>query len=269
MNNSDIAKMINRKEIDINNQSPFFGILYKGLLWELHNKISVRNIPVPHFIPNTGDETMALQLKGQNRAIEPGEVSNEDYIYTIIPRCAVSIKGIDIEKDQLSSPHACGNFQFQYDDVLGTYAAEVRRLPITANVDLEYVTDSFTDYLSLVQQIISKLTIINTFYISYMGMNIECSYEMPDSMEDENMVEFDEATTDDRRHKIDISLKISTNIPIYDAETVIPADRFYNPEAVNIEGEAVHGVSMGLYPKGQLTDEYPGEDPHAPYTDKL
>ena len=72
-------------EIDANNQSLFLSILIKGLIYNLNDKISVRGKYVPHYILNTGDDIMYLEVKGQDHSIEPLEVSNEDYIYTMVP----------------------------------------------------------------------------------------------------------------------------------------------------------------------------------------
>src|SRR5574344_641679 len=105
-------------EIDANNQSLFLSILIKGLIYNLNDKISVRGKYVPHYILNTGDDIMYLEVKGQDHSIEPLEVSNEDFIYSQIPRCMVQPTGINVQMDQLSNPYSHGRFEVEHNDMV-------------------------------------------------------------------------------------------------------------------------------------------------------
>ena len=108
-----MIERIRRGEIDINNQELFFSILLKGLLLSLEDEISIRNISVPHFIVHTGSDALYLEHKGYDISKEPTQVTNESYIYSIVPRCVVTPGGIDLVPDQLSNPYTLG--QAQYD----------------------------------------------------------------------------------------------------------------------------------------------------------
>lgn len=247
---NELTNKIRGGEIDCNNQSHFFSILIKGFLWHLRNSLNIRNIPIPHIILNTGDETMMLQVKGQIQSLEPRENINEDYIYNIVPRCVVTPKGINLQSDQLSSPYSTGQYQIEVDDQLVTYVAEFRRMPIKLSVELKYIVDNFTDFLELVQQIITKQSYIKTFNIEYMGQNIHCSYNWPDSFDGEHLMEFDLATTENRNHMLSLDIEIESNIPIYDPKTSIPAHK----RIAKISSE-VEPVNVGEIENMNLTDE--------------
>lgn len=259
MTSTQLAEQIRRGEVDINNQSLFFGILIKGLLISLRQDIRIRGEIVPHYIPQIGDETMMLEVKGQDHSIEPIEVSNENFVYTQIPRCAVQPKGISLLADQLTSPYSNGVLQYESEDNIITLTAEFRRMPVKLSVDLEYLVGSFTDYLTLVQQVVTKMAFQRKFRVTYMGQTIECSYNIPDSFDGEHSVDFDLASTEDRRHHMTLSIEVETNMPIYNNETVIPTDKYIKPDP-NTQSGAVLG--MRIVPHGGIAKGDIGEDPH-------
>lgn len=224
--NTELTNKIRRGEIDINNQSLFFSILIKGVLQALKKDLKIRNIEIPHIVLNTGDDTMYLSVKGQNQAIEPLEVSNESYIYNIIPRCIVEPKGVNLVPDQLTSPYSNGVFQLDYDNEITTFVAEFRRYPLTMTFDLNYYVDNYTDSLELMQQIITKLSFVRTFSISYMGQHIKCSYVIPETMDTEYNIQIEGNTSDLKDRKISLSLNVETYLPVYDIRTVAQNDHF-------------------------------------------
>ena len=267
LNSIEISEKIRRGEIDCNNQSLFFKDLTRGLLINLRKDISIRGDSVPHFIVNTGDETMALEAKGQDQSIEPLEVSNENYIYTTIPRCVVSPKGVNLQPDQLTSPYTKGQFQIESEDNVYTMIAEFRRMPLKMTYDLTYLMDSYTDTMELTQQIITKLSFVRMFYITYMGQRIGCSYVLPESYDEESVIDFDEASTDDRRHKINISIEVETNIPIYDPLTVMAADNYIKTIKTSNPLTGIDEFNIGLqsqfkvYGAGDIAKDGPWVDP--------
>lgn len=222
----DIAEKIRKGEIDCNNQSLFFAIIAKGLMLELKNNIRIRDIEVPHYILNTGDETMVLENKGYDHSKEPLELTNENNIYTVCPRCAIEPKGISLMTDQLTNPYTNGLFQWETEENVYTFSGEFRRMPLKMTFSLTYLADSYSDVLALVQQIVTKLIFIRTFNVTYMGQTIRCSYVLPESYDQEYMVDFSGNTTDDRRRKINMDLEVETYIPIYNEKTVIPGDQY-------------------------------------------
>jgi len=224
MIDTTLTNKIREGEIDINNQSLFFSVVIKGLLNKLYKDLKIRNIYIPHFILNTGDDTMYLQVKGQNQAIEPLEVSNEDYVYSQIPRCIVNPKGVNLIPDQLTSPYSNGVFQYESEDEVTTFSAEFRRMPFTMSFELKYILDSFNDVLDLTQQIISKLAFIQTYNITYMGQSIVCSYKIQEDIESEYDINIDGNYGDDKHRKVSMSITVESNFPIFNNRSVIQND---------------------------------------------
>lgn len=220
----ELRHKIERGELDINNMSNFFSILIKGFIYNLNNKIFLHGTSIPHYILNTGDDTMYLEVKGQDHSIEPSEVSNEQFVYSMIPRCVVNPNGIDVLPDQLTNPHTRGNLDIPYDGSIISFSSEYRRMPLKLDFSLKYWVDTFTDSLSVAQQIISKLMFIQTFSISYMGQNILCSYKMPENLSPEKNIEFDGGTTDQKARTISLDIEVETNFPVFDNRTVVEND---------------------------------------------
>lgn len=268
MNNDEIVYKIRNGEIDVNNQSRFFSILIKGLLVALNNDISIRNNRVPHYIINTGDEIMALEVKGYDHSKDPVEATNENYIYTVTPRCAITPKNIQLIPDQLTSPYAAGKLQLDIDDQLINFVGEVRRMPLKMNIELKYVVNSYTDTLELIQQIITKLAFIRSFNIVYMGQVIPCSYTLPDSLDDEKTIDFDENSTDDRRYFTTLDIEVETAIPIYSNGTIIPADQYIKKITTSPFKDSNLSHRLTVLPVNGIELKLPGEDPHAPYPKK-
>lgn len=233
----DVIEKIRKGEIDINNQELFFSTLIKGLMLRLDDDISIRGISVPHVITHTGSDLMYLEKKGQDMSVEPLEISNEDYTYTMIPRCIVTPGGIDLIPDQLTNPYSIGNFQYDEGEMVLGLAAEFRRLPIKLSVELKYFTDSYRDMLELVQQVLTKLSFIRTFNITYLGQMITCSYKIPESFNEEHLTDLDGTTTDSKSKTLTLSLEIETNLPVISSKTVMSTDDMIKSHKYRIWGD--------------------------------
>lgn len=222
--NDSITNKIRRGEIDINNQSSFFSIVLKGLMRKLYDDLKIRDIKIPHIILNTGDDLMYLELKNHDQSKEPYEVTNEDYVYNMIPRCVVNPKGINLIPDQLTTPYSRGILQYEDENGINTYSAEFRRMPLTMSIELNYYVDAYVDLLELIQQSISKLSFIQTYYITYMGQSILCSYKIPESFEGDFSITLDGAYSDNKSRKMTLSVEIETNFPIFNNRSIIQSD---------------------------------------------
>lgn len=221
----ELITKIREGKIDINNQELFFSTLIKGLMLRLDDDISIRGIAVPHLIIHTGSDSLYLERKGYDQSLEPQQISNEDYIYNVIPRCIVSPGGIELVADQLTNPYSLGQFQYEGDEEILNLVAEFRRMPVKLSVDLKYLTDSYRDMLELTQQILTKLSFIRTFHITYMGQSIQCSYRIPDSFSGEYVTELDGTTTESKNKTMSVSLEVETNLPVISQKTVMSADK--------------------------------------------
>jgi hypothetical protein len=215
-------------EIDVNNQELFMSTLFKALLHNLNHQMMLRDKNIPHFILNTGDDIMWLENKGQDNSKEPYQVSNEDYIYNSVPRCMVNLGGIEVLEDQITSPYSRGEFEISDDDILQSFSAEFRRMPLKFSVTLKYYLDSFTDVLSVTQYIITKLLFIRTFKFDYLGQIIEASYKVPTSFDNEKNITFDGGTTEQKLRTIELTLDVETNMPVYDERTTINCENRTN-----------------------------------------
>jgi hypothetical protein len=231
MNNDIINNVVNdirNGVLDVNIQELFVSSLIKGLLYNLNKDIKIRNISVPHMILHTGDDRMWLETKGYDASIEPLTISNENNVYSIIPKCIVTPSSIDLDINQLTSPYSIGTLQYEVKsgDNMGVYAlsGEFRRMPIKISVDLKYYTDSYTDMLELIQYIISNLVFIRTFNIVYMGQKIKCSYKIPENFGEEHTMEIDGAVSENREHSLNLSIEVESNIPVFNNKTIAPAN---------------------------------------------
>ena len=238
--------------IDINDQSLFFPIIIKGLLMNLNNQLSIRGVKIPHYIIHTGDDTMYLSVKGQDASIEPLEISNEDYVYSSVPRCLVTVSGLNIESDQLTNPYVHGQMQYESDDNIYTMVGEFRRVPIKLTVNCKYYVDSWGDLMELSQHFISKLAFIRTYMVSYMGQSIICSYTIPTDIDNEYMTELDGTTQDNKLRTTELQLEIETNFPVWEPRTMIMSDNYITKVVGGI------GTGPGNTPLGE--DEMPVDE---------
>ena len=239
MSNIDnIISKIRQGDLDVNIQEHFVSSLLKGLLYNLNTDIKIRNAIVPHFILHTGNDIMWLENKGYNASIEPLVISNENNVYSIIPKCIVNPAGIDLDTAQLTCPYSLGNLQYSIDDGedAGVYAliGEFRRIPIKLTVELKYYTDSYTDMLELIQHLISNLAFIRNYDIVYMGQKIKCSYKIPTSFGEEHMMEIDGAVSENREHSLSLSLEVESNMPVFNNRTIMSSDKIISKVVNNI-----------------------------------
>lgn len=226
--NPVVAKL-RKEELDCNDSQLFFSTLIKGLMVDLNNLIKIRNVPVPHIMINTGDDTMWLLEKDYNHSKEPFENTNEQYIYNVVPRCIVNVTSLDMEPDQLTNPYSRGQFQFEHEDRLYTLSAEFRRMPVKVQVTLKYVLDTFRDVLEMMQHVCCKLAFVRTFKFVYLGQTISCTYKIPESVEDQHMAEISGDVTESRDRTVDLTLEVESNLPVYSSPTITEDIRIAHP----------------------------------------
>lgn len=246
----DLQNKIRKGEIDPNNQVLFFSSIYKGLIYELNKCIDLRGKNIPHFILNTGDDIMYLEVKGQDHSVEPLQVSNENYVYNQVPRAILTVGNIEILSDQLTNPYTNGNFDIEYDGNVYGFHAEFRRIPLKTSVTVRYYLDTFTDVMDVSQQLISKLMFVKNYRISYMGQTIFCTYKPQTSIDKDMNITFDGGTTDSKLRTIEIEIEIETNFPLFEPKTAIMNANFIR--TLKCDG--------GLYGVGQIDERGPKSD---------
>lgn len=240
MNVNEVVEKIRRNEIDINNQELFFSHMIKGLLLSLNKDISIRGIPVPHIIVHTGSDALYLEKKGQDYSLEPMTITNENYIYNIVPRCVVAPGGIDLQPDQLTNPYTLGQLQYDSGDNLYNLCGEFRRLSLKMSVELKYFMDSYRDMLEAVQQTLTNFAFIRTYQITYMGQQITCSYKIPESFSGEHITELDGKTQDEKCHTLTLSIEVEANLPVFEKRTIMSTDNYIAGATSSVKGNEIN-----------------------------
>lgn len=198
----------------------FFSIVTKGALSWLTRNIILYNKPIKHFIYNTGSSIMYVETNGYE--LSWSETTGEDQIYMSKPRCVVSVGDIEVETGELTQPHIRGVYEREcvYKDdnnsiikkQIEGFNAEIRRIPITLHLDLNYVLSSFSESIVLTEELISKFLFQQYYNVVYLGQTIMCSVELPQSFKIETN-KIDMTSTETNQKTISVSLNICCNYP--------------------------------------------------------
>lgn len=234
MNGQKVIDDIRGGALDVNGQELFFPLVLKGLLVNLRKCIKIRGEGVPHIITHMGDDRMWLDARGYDNSIEPLQISNENSIYNIVPRCNVNPGGITLDAGQLTNPYSVGQCQVNTDKGVYTLKGEFRRIPVKMSVELKYQTDSYTDLMEAIQYIVSHLAFVRTYDIMYMGQKIKCSYKIPDSFDGEHQMDLDGSISDGREHTMSMSVELETNMPVFSNKTMALADKIITKTVANV-----------------------------------
>jgi hypothetical protein len=237
MNGQKVIDDIRGGALDVNGQELFFPLVLKGLLVNLRKCIKIRGEGVPHIITHMGDDRMWLDARGYDNSIEPLQISNENTIYNIVPRCNVNPGGITLDAGQLTNPYSVGQCQVNTDKGVYTLKGEFRRIPVKMSVELKYQTDSYTDLMEAIQYIVSHLAFVRTYDIMYMGQKIKCSYKIPDSFDGEHQMDLDGSISDGREHTMSMSVEVETNMPVFSNKTMVLADKIITKTVANVIAE--------------------------------
>lgn len=237
MNSTKIIDDIKGGALDVNCQELFFPLVLKGLLVNLRNCIKIRGEGVPHIITHMGDDRMWLDARGYDNSIEPLQISNENSIYNIVPRCNVNPGGVSLDAGQMTNPYSVGQCQVQTDTGVYTLKGEFRRVTVKMSVELKYQTDSYTDLMEAIQCVLSNLAFVRTYDIMYMGQKIKCSYKIPDSFDGEHQMDLDGSISDGREHTMSMSIEVEANMPIFSNRTMILADKIITKTKANVTAE--------------------------------
>ena len=237
MNSTKIIDDIKGGALDVNCQELFFPLVLKGLLVNLRNCIKIRGEGVPHIITHMGDDRMWLDARGYDNSIEPLQISNENSIYNIVPRCNVNPGGVSLDAGQMTNPYSVGQCQVQTDTGVYTLKGEFRRVTVKMSVELKYQTDSYTDLMEAIQCVLSNLAFVRTYDIMYMGQKIKCSYKIPDSFDGEHQMDLDGGISDGREHTMSMSIEVEANMPIFSNGTMILADKIITKTKANVTAE--------------------------------
>ena len=199
----------------------FFAVIIKGALAFLTNNIIMYGKPIRHFIFNTGSSYMYVETNGYKYKIS--EVTNEDTIYMERPRCIVNIGDINIDTNELTQAFIRGTYERldSGDGQIKGYNAEMRRMPVEVQLDLQYVLSTFNESVTLVEELISKMCFQKYFNVVYLGQVIKCSLEFPSNYNIQvNKIDMSSAEANNRT--INIQLTLCASYPDIDEKTEVP-----------------------------------------------
>jgi hypothetical protein len=190
-----------------NKDERFFSIIIKGALSFLTRNIILYNKPIKHFIFNTGSGLLYVENSGYEFSWK--ETTGEDTIYMSRPRCVVTVNDISIKTDELTQPHIRATYERLVDQdgakIMKGFNAEIRRIPVSVNLGLQYVLSNFNEGMVLCEELIDQLVFIKYFNIVYLGQKITCGISIPENYKIEvNKVDYSSA---DQSNKI-ISLEV-------------------------------------------------------------
>ena len=84
-----------------NRDERFLSVVVKGMLLWLNSHIVMYDAPINHFIFSTGSSYMYVENNGYEFSWK--EATGEDMTYMHLPRCVVSMDGVSVENEELSS----------------------------------------------------------------------------------------------------------------------------------------------------------------------
>ena len=234
-----------------NRDERFFSIVLKGALGWLTQNIEMYNKPIKHFILSTGSAYMYVESNGYEFSWTT--TSGEDQMYMHLPRCTCALGNINITQSDLSQPFSRGIYERKDNDNYRGFNAEIRRMPITISMACHYVLSNMNEALILVQEIIDRLAFQKYFTVSYLGQKIECSIQVPDSLNIEmNKIDF-EGNESNVKH-IDLDLTIHTNYPSINTRSEIPVEKviriFNNTIEPYANGDYEHSTDIHEYTYG-------------------
>ena len=204
-----------------NRDDRFFSLLIKATLAWLTNNIVMYGKPIKHFILSTGSSYMYVETNGYSYCAS--EVSGEDQIYMERPRCVVSLSQINIPTEELTQNGIRGSYERLANNEIKGFNAELRRIPVTLQLDLHYVLSTFNEEITLAQEVIDKIMFQKYFSFVYLGQVIEASIAFPqDTRLEVGKVDMTSAETN--RNNLDFSITIESNYPCIDEKSESPND---------------------------------------------
>lgn len=203
-----------------NRDERFFSILIKGALSFLTRNIILYNKPIKHFIFNTGSGLMYVENNGYEFSWK--ETTGEDVIYMSRPRCVVTVNDVSIKTDELTQPHIRATYERLADQdgtkIMTGFNAEIRRIPVSVNLGLQYVLSNFNEGMVLTEELIDQLVFIKYFDIVYLGQKITCGISIPENYKIEvNKVDY--SSTDQSNKILNLEVEITSSYPKINQKT--------------------------------------------------
>jgi hypothetical protein len=236
-----------------NRDERFFSILIKGALSFLTRNIILYNKPIKHFIFNTGSGLLYVENNGYEFSWK--ETTGEDTIYMSRPRCVVTVNDISIKTDELTQPHIRATYERLVDQdgtkIMKGFNAEIRRIPVSINLGLQYVLSNFNEGMILTEELIDQLVFIKYFDIVYLGQKIICGISIPENYKIEvNKVDYSSADQSNKIINLEVELtssypKINQRTELYNNKIISSARsqvNFFQDDVSNITDTASNNI---------------------------
>lgn len=226
--NKELDKWVrpwNRESFDYINikDDRYFSLLIKGLLSFLNENILLYNKSINHFFYNTGSSYLYIEKNGYEFNLS--ETSNDDIIYMELPRCILDLDNISYNNNELSNPFSNGIYErLDKNNNINGYSAEIKRLPIELSINLKYILSNFNESIILIEQILNKLVYQKYFKFTFLGREIACSIEVPESQKI-NINKIDMTSKEQNVKNIEFNIKLCSNYPIINERTEIPINK--------------------------------------------
>ena len=156
------------------------------------------------------------------------ETTGENLMYMETPRCIVKIGTFSIPTEELTMPYTNGVYERisnaeKTKGQIMAYNAQMRRLPIEMDLQLNYVFSNFNESIIFVQELFEKIVFQKYFNIIYLGQTIQNSIEIEGNTEIK-VNEIDLSSQEPNRRTMDFTIKICTNLPVISTISECPAN---------------------------------------------
>lgn len=196
----------------------FFSIVLKGVLSWFNRNIILYNKNINHFIFNTGSSYMYIESDGYEYSWN--ETFGEDQMYMKLPRCVVTLAGINIVHEELTQRNIRGDYERRYNNEIRAFNAEMTRIPLEIDLNFTYVLSNFNETIILLQELIDKLFNQAYFNVTYLGQVLRCSLQIPESFNPE-INKIDMSSPETNQKTISLDVKVNTNYPRINTDTEI------------------------------------------------
>lgn len=143
--------------------------------------------------------------------------------FDMLPRCAVSYTGSQIEAGSITNRFIKGKYLKNENGRLTTYESYLYALPVTFSFDCEMWADNMITAFKLEEAVRQTFYKNKTYNVLYRGMKIGCCVGFPESNTVSNKTTQYQFSDTDRQIKLNFSLAVETYQPVFDDNLAIEA----------------------------------------------
>lgn len=143
--------------------------------------------------------------------------------FDMLPRCAVSYTGSQIEAGSITNRFIKGKYLKNENGRLTTYESYLYALPVTFSFDCEMWADNMITAFKLEEAVRQTFYKNKTYNVLYRGMKIGCCVGFPETNTVSNKTTQYQFSDTDRQIKLNFSLAVETYQPVFDDNLAIEA----------------------------------------------